>query len=334
MPAGVTPFQGTLKGTQNAFVAKLGPNLNLSVVGCANTSATTTSPCPKTPPSVSAGNQVAFIYNITNNADATSGVAFVDNLSSVGVSANFVSATTTGGSCPTIPTNNQLICSIGTINGGQTATVTVNMTPTAGPGNIGNSGQVIVAGSSFTASSSATAAVNTFTEAVAPPSFTVTAGQPATYTVTVTPNTIFTASVSLSCSAGLPPGSTVGCAFSTNPITIPNASPAAVTLTLNTTARTTTTTELKRLLPVYAALVPVGGLAFLGVGLTGASRKRRILAALLFMALASLIMLQPACSGSSSTKNTVGTPAGTYTVQVTATSGSFSQTVPITLVVQ
>jgi hypothetical protein len=59
-----------------------------------------------------------------------------------------------------------------------------------------------------------------------------------------------------------------------------------------------------------------------------------MLGGLLFLALATLILLQPACSGHSSTTTTSGTPAGTYTINVVATSGSFSQTSPITLVVQ
>ena len=284
---------------------------------------------------MSAGNQVAFVYSITNTGDATAGVAFVDNLSSSGVTSNFVSATATGGSCPTIPTNNQLICSIGTINGGQMATVTVNLTPTTGPGNIGNSGQVIVAGSSFSQTASASALVNTFTESITPPSFTVTAGQPATYVVKITPQMVFTASVALSCSQGLPPGSTVGCVFSLNPILLPNASSQSLTLTINTTARTTTIVELRRLGPLYAALVPMGGLVFLGLGLGGVSARKRLLLVILgILLVAGLAGLQVACSGSSNSNNTVGTPAGTYTVQVTATSGSYSQTMPVTLVVQ
>ncbi|HXY49579.1 MAG TPA: SBBP repeat-containing protein [Terriglobales bacterium] len=326
----------SLKGTQNAFVGKLGPNLSLAVLGCANFTASTTNPCPTAPPNVSAGNQVAFIYSITNTGDATAGVAFVDNLSSSGVTSNFVSATATGGSCPTIPTNNQLICSIGTINGGQTATVTVNLTPTTGPGNIGNSGQVIVAGSPFSQTASASALVNTFIiESISPPSFTVTAGQPATYVVKVKPQTVFTASVALSCSQGLPAGSTVSCVFSLNPILLPNVSSQSLTLTINTTARTTTIVKLRRLGPLYAALVPVGGLVFLGLGLGRFSpRKRRLLVILGILLATGLACLQVACSGSSNSNNTVGTPAGTYTVQVTATSGSYSLTMPVTLIVQ
>jgi hypothetical protein len=55
---------------------------------------------------------------------------------------------------------------------------------------------------------------------------------------------------------------------------------------------------------------------------------------MLFIVVATLILLQPACGGHSSSSTTTGTPAGTYTINVTASSGSFSQTTPITLVVQ
>jgi hypothetical protein len=50
--------------------------------------------------------------------------------------------------------------------------------------------------------------------------------------------------------------------------------------------------------------------------------------------LVSLIAVQLACSHSSSTTINSGTPAGTYAVTVSATSGSFSQTNQISLVVQ
>jgi len=64
------------------------------------------------------------------------------------------------------------------------------------------------------------------------------------------------------------------------------------------------------------------------------NRKGRIVSGLLFLILMTLVALQPACGGHSSTTTTTGTPAGTYTVTVSATSGTFSQTTPITLVVQ
>jgi hypothetical protein len=85
----------------------------------------------------------------------------------------------------------------------------------------------------------------------------------------------------------------------------------------------------------YASWLPITGIAFLGLGVGSRfGRGRRVLGGLLFVTLTTLILLQPACGGHSSSTTTSGTPAGTYTVNVTASSGSFSQTSPITLVVQ
>ena len=83
----------------------------------------------------------------------------------------------------------------------------------------------------------------------------------------------------------------------------------------------------------YAAWLPVAGLAFIGLGV-GRGLRRPAWSGLASLALMTLILLLPACGGHSSTSTTTGTPAGTYTVNVSATSGSFSQTTPITLVVQ
>ena len=89
----------------DAFVAKLGPTLNLAL--------TVATPAST---SVNAGNQVSFDYTITNNGDTTANVAFQDNLGSGSGSApaTFVSATASGGSCSTTPTNNKVLCNLGT----------------------------------------------------------------------------------------------------------------------------------------------------------------------------------------------------------------------------
>ncbi|HKS94566.1 MAG TPA: SBBP repeat-containing protein, partial [Terriglobia bacterium] len=243
-------FQATYKGSQDAFAAKLSPTVNLNVT--ASTSAT----------SVNAGNQATFTYTITNQGDTTAGVAFVDNLASSGVTATFVSATASGGTCPTSATNNTIICNVGVLNGGATATVSVTLTPT-GPGTLGNSGSVIVAGSPFTKSASASVQVTSYTLDVQPPSVTVAAGNTATYTATVTPSGNYTASISLSCPSGLPSG-TGGCTFSTNPITLSGTSPSSVQISITTTARTSTTGALRHTGPIYAIFLPIGWLTLLG----------------------------------------------------------------------
>ncbi len=315
-------FQHALSGTQDAFAAKLGPSVNLQV--------TTTQSG-----TVNAGNQATFNYTITNKGDTVAGVAFVDNLANSGVVANFVSATAAGGSCPPSPTNNTIICNIGVLNGGATTTVTIVLTPTTS-GTLGNSGTVIVAGSTFTASATASLAVNSYTLSVAPATETVTAGNPATFTPTLTPqgnSGTFSASISFGCPSGLPNG--VSCTFSTTPVTLENQSPSSVTLTIDTTARTTTTAGVRHLRLPYAVWLPIGGLAIFGAGLGGAlSRKRRLLGGLLVLLVLALIAMQPACSHSSSATLSSGTPAGTYAITISATSGTFNQTQLIQLVVQ
>jgi Beta-propeller repeat len=318
------PFQGALNGSQDAFAAKLGPAVNLTVTPTSQGSTV-----------INAGNQATFNYTIKNNGDTVAGVAFVDNLANSGVVANFVSATAAGGTCPTSPTNNSIICNIGVLNGGASTTVTIVLTPTTS-GTLGNSGTVIVAGSTFTASASASLLVNSYTLAVAPATQTVAAGNPATFTPTLTPvgtNGTYSASISFGCPNGLPNGTS--CTFSTTPVTLQNQSASSVTLTIDTTARTTTTAGLGHTGLPFAMWLPIGGLAIFGAGLGGTlSRKRRVVGGLLVLLVLTLIAMQPACSHSSSTTLSSGTPAGTYDVTVSATSGTYNQTQQIQLVVQ
>jgi len=106
------------------------------------------------------------------------------------------------------------------------------------------------------------------------------------------------------------------------------------TLVINTTARVTTTTELRRLRTLFYALwLPISGIALMGIGL-GASRKRRLILGLLVAGFCSLMIFQAGCSSKASVTTTTGTPAGTYLVTVTATSGSATRNATVTLVVQ
>ena len=317
------PFQSGPSGSSDAFVSKLGAIVNLSI----------TAPAP-TPATTGVGNQVSFTYTITNSGDLTTGVTFSDVLPS---NATFVSASTSPGSCGT-PTGSPstVTCSIGTLNAGATATVTVVLTPTVA-GSLGNSGTVTVLGSGFTATASASATVSDFSISVAPASATVTAGTPATYTVTVTPVGAFPNSVSLSCTSGLP--AATSCAFTNNPVPNLTNGPQSSVLNVNTTARPPTTAALapnpRSGGPSYATFLPICAIAFLGLRV-GGSRKRLILTSSLLIGFFALILFQAGCGGSS-TKTpaaTTGTPVGTYTVTVTGTSGSASRTTTLQLVVQ
>jgi hypothetical protein len=78
--------------------------------------------------------------------------------------------------------------------------------------------------------------------------------------------------------------------------------------------------------PLYALLLPISGCAFLGIGLAAGGRRRRwLLGFLLVGLLAASLTFQVACGGGTSSaggRGTPVTPAGTYTVTVTGTSGS------------
>jgi len=197
---------------------------------------------------------------------------------------------------------------------------------------------VTVLGSTFTATASASATVADFSISVAPPSVSVPAGTPATYQVTVTPTGAFPNSVSLSCTSGLP--TATACAFTNNPIPNLNSGAQSRALNINTTARPNPTASLapggSSGAPLYAAWLPVFGMAMLGLKVSGkASRRRLMLAAVLLGGVFALVLFQAGCGGSSKTPTpTGGTPAGTYTITVTGTSGSATRTTTLELVVK
>ena len=312
-------MRGTLDGASDDFVTKLGPTVALAVTAAA-------SPSP-----VGVGSPVSFTYTITNNGDTANGVTFLSNLPSS--NATFTSVSATPGTCSSA-TSSTVSCNLGSLAPGATGnTVTVELTPTA-RGQLGNSATVSVNGSNTpVASASASATVNDFGITVGPPTATVMAGVPASYTVTVTPTGPIPDAVNLSCSSGLPTG--VTCAFSTNPF--PNLANGPVTsaLVVNTTERQTTTVRLERHGAIYALWLPVLGLALAGTGIGGSvSRKRRLLMGLILVGFFSLVVFLPGCGTTPPTTTTTGTPAGTYIITVSATSGSATRTTTFQLVVQ
>jgi hypothetical protein len=84
----------------------------------------------------------------------------------------------------------------------------------------------------------------------------------------------------------------------------------------------------------YAMWLPVGGLSLLGLGVGAGYKRRRGLAGALLGLIAGTILLQGACkSSSSSPAATGGTPAGTYTITITGSSGSVSHNTTVQLTV-
>ena len=315
------PFQGSLAGTSDAFVSRLGPSVNLSMTGSA-------SPTP-----VGIGNQVTFTYTITNHGDALPGLTLTETYPSTGVSN--VTGSSSGGACG--GSSGTLVCSVGPLAGaGATTTVMVLMVPNTG-GSLGTTASVTAPGcpTQFCASTQVTANVTDFGVAAQPPSATVIAGQPATYQITVNPLLFSNLpnAVTLACSSSLPTGAT--CVFTNNPISTLTG-PQTRTLVVNTTARTTTTTQNFRGGNLfYAMFLPLSGLVLVGACFGGAdSRKRRLMIALFVCGLFGTVFVQVGCGSSGSTTTVSGTPAGNYNITITATTGSASRSTVIALNVQ
>ncbi len=169
-------------------------------------------------------------------------------------------------------------------------------------------------------------------------STTVTAGQPATFGVSFMPGTAATQTVSLTCSGG-PPAST--CTISPNSVTLSGTMPSSATVTVQTSSASAAANSrpaagsflafLSSLRPSSSdwTAILLGSIVLALVCLRG---RRRL--AFLGMLFASLMMAGCAGASSGSTGTGGGPQPVTYTVVVTAQSGSFSQQVNLTLTVQ
>jgi hypothetical protein len=299
-PAGA--FQTSLKGTSDAFIAKLtliptlvvspapGSTLDFGTVVIGTTSAAKT-------------------VTLTNNTNAS--ITFT---SATVTGANKADFTATPASCSPITTTTP--CTVGvtftpTVVGPETATLTLTDGDSTSP-------QV------FTLKGSGTNVAPDFTiTATAPTPSPVKAGSPATFTVTVTPIGGFSSPVTITCTE--PAAMTLStCTAAQSPIT-PNGGPVMTLVTVTTTApslmmpppsKFTQPLLMRQIVPLLLALI----LLFL---FPTAQRRRLRLG----MAAATLALLVLAgCSGSG-TPPKPGTTPGTYALTVTGTSGATMHTV-------
>jgi len=130
---------------------------------------------------------------------------------------------------------------------------------------------------------------------------------------------------------GLPTGA-AGTFDKVMPITLSGSGSETTTLSISTQARPVTTGSLLRGHPFYAAWLPVGGLSLLGLGVAGRKRRRWLAGALLGL-VAGILLLQAACGSSSSPNTNTGTPAGTYVITITGSSGTVSHNTTVQLIV-
>ena len=321
----------TNNGGYDAFVTKLGTASSLTITGSLQLGVNQVY--------ISAGNPATFTYIVTNNGpDLATNITVTDDISvaTTVVPLTFQSAgATSSGNCGGGATGTTVSCSIPALQAGSTATVTIVLTPTpnsAGGSATFNGGTVSANAPSNTtpATTSVSAKMSDFSISVSPNSNAVPiAGGTASYQVQLFPNPVYASNISLTCS-GLPPASS--CGFSPASATL-SSGPAAPVLVITTTARPINTTAGLFSRHFYALWLPVPGLALLGLGVGSDRRRRRMAGIVLLCVVLLLLVLQPACSSSTAQPPPSGTPAGTYPLTVTATSGSDTKNAPISLTV-
>jgi len=317
-------------GGYDSFVTQFGTAVSLSIQGVLSLGTGQQF--------ISAGNPATFTYTVTNNGpDLASGIVITANLGAqvTGVPMTNVSASITSGTCGAGGSaNTSISCGPISLQSGSTATVTITATPTASTSGTspvffnGGTVQAIGPGNIVLAQTSVSAEMTDYSMTVRPPNQSIAvAGATATYTVQLTPIPLYSSSITLSCS-GLPSAS--ACHFTTSSVTLPNSGGATSTMNVTTTARPVTSPAASIFTRhFYAVWLMIPGMALLGIG--GDRRCRRILGVFMLCTVFAMLLFVPACSSSKTQAPVSGTPAGNYTITVTAASGSDTKSSTVTL---
>jgi len=283
------------------------------------------------PSSLSFSNQAVGTVSAAQSVTLTNSGTATLNITSIAVSGNF----TESGSCGQ------------TLAVGATCTINLTFSPVSAGSitgtltitdNAPDSPQVVTLGGLG----------SDFGISVSPSSGTVVAGNSVAFTVTVTPKSGFSSAVALSCS-GLPTLS--ACSASPASVTPSGTSSVTAAVTVSTTVRSSSPPGFGRRspLPPIAHLTALGArfrwvwlLAAIIACVLAASVRRcgdrsvwmaSVGAALVFAGL--MLMGSVACSGGGSGyTDPTGTPAGTYQITVSGTSGTLSHSVMVSLTVK
>jgi uncharacterized protein (TIGR03118 family) len=179
-----------------------------------------------------------------------------------------------------------------------------------------------------------------FDISASPTTLMITAGQPASFTITLGSLNKFNSAVSLTC-AGPPPGST--CSLSPMSVSPASGGTATSMLTISTSSNPYQMASGQGNNPastVFPMLLPIPAVGFLGLLIAGSGQKRRFhgrkwlqhLTGCLLLVIATGCLL--GASGCYKKKTGTGTQRGTTTVMITGTSGSITHSTPVTLSVQ
>jgi hypothetical protein len=145
------------------------------------------------------------------------------------------------------------------------------------------------------------------------------AGSKATSTVTATPISGYSGTVTFSCSTISPTVTPAPvCSFNPASVTVTNNTAASSTLTISTTGPAAT--MLRRSNISYALWLPLPALALIGAGLSTTGRlRKKLLGWLLLGMMVTGIIVTVGCGGSTSTRSPASsTPKNTYTLTISA----------------
>ena len=287
-------FQTALGGGFDAFVAKVvaAPVVTLSSISPFASQVVGTTSTAKS-------------VTLSNGGDAAL------SITSIATSGEFAQTNTCGSS----------------VAAGANCTISVTFTPTAGGTRTGTLTITDnAAGSPQSLALSGTGA--DFSLSASPTSASVTAGQSATYTLTVTPTGGFNQAVALTCS-GAP--ALAKCSISPSSVTLNGTSPSTATVTVTTTAPSMVPPQLQPPPPGSGLQIRLPWLALLAAMATlaalAAKRRRRVSWLVPALALLLFMVLLGCAAGSA------GTPKGSSTLTLTGTSGSLSHNTTVTLTV-
>ncbi|HMD85409.1 MAG TPA: SBBP repeat-containing protein [Terriglobia bacterium] len=300
-------FQGVTGGDNDAFLARL--NTFTAPAVCLNTN------------SVNFTGQAVTTTSAEQTITLTNGGNSSLSITSITASGDFAQTNTCGNSLAMGANCPVQVTFAPTASGLRSGAITIT-------DSAGNSPQSIAL----------TGTGTDFGLSVTPPTATVTAGQPASFTLTLTPINGFDSAVTLTCS-GAPSNST--CTPSSSSVTLNGSSASTVTVNVTTVARAGLIRFRVPEIPRWGRGVGGGVLLLLGLAilvvlarapqsLKGCKAMNGIRLAVLATMLGGAV-LWPGCGFTAN--NPTGTPAGNYPLQIAVADGTLQHSIAVTLTV-